>query len=308
MIGRANIRGAYALFLLLTVQAGAAECVAVEGSAVPVSAFLTFVDPAPALPMDWILTSTPDPGTRRWITAAEMRQWGLSPRESLAAAGVCVERQQHPLQSEEVMREIQVALQQDHGGAHLAGITSVQPLLVPKGHLRLPASGFQLLSDSSGFCSFLWRGAVEFDSHRLIGVRILGRYQAETVRYVAKRNLQPGDVLSASDYEVTAKAGCSRGAEGEPASPEGSIIRRALNEGDKIDAAVLRAPTVVEQGTAVRVIALAGGASVTIEAIAEKPGRRGESVFVQNKETGKRIRVLLTGRGEASAAVAGATR
>jgi flagella basal body P-ring formation protein FlgA len=55
-------------------------------------------------------------------------------------------------------------------------------------------------------------------------------------------------------------------------------------------------------------MASAGGASVSIEAVAEKSGRRGESVFVLNKESGKRIRVLLTGKGEASAVVAGVTR
>jgi flagella basal body P-ring formation protein FlgA len=85
-------------------------------------------------------------------------------------------------------------------------------------------------------------------------------------------------------------------------------MRRALNKGDSIEAAVLKAPNVVEEGAAVRVIASAGGASVSIQAIAEKPGRRGESVFVQNRESGKRIRVLLTGKGEASALVAGVTR
>ena len=308
MMLKANIGGAYVLFLVLTAQAGASECLAIDGSAVPVSALLPFVDRTPTLPMDRILTSTPDPGTRRWIAAAEMRQWGLSPRENLAAAGVCVERQLHPLQSEVVMKEVQAVLQQGHGKAQLAGITSVQPSLVPEGHLRLTPSGFQLLSVNDGFCSFLWRGTVEFDSHRMIGVKVLGRYQADTVHFMATRSLQPGDVLGASDYEVVTEPGCSRGAEAQPTSLEGSIMRRALNKGDSIEAAVLKAPNVVEEGAAVRVIASAGGASVSIQAIAEKPGRRGESVFVQNRESGKRIRVLLTGKGEASALVAGVTR
>jgi flagella basal body P-ring formation protein FlgA len=85
-------------------------------------------------------------------------------------------------------------------------------------------------------------------------------------------------------------------------------MRRALNKGGEIEFAMLKAPPVVEAGTAVRVVASSGGASVSIEAIAENPGRRGESVFVRTRESGKRIRVLLTGKGEASAIVAGATR
>jgi flagella basal body P-ring formation protein FlgA len=85
-------------------------------------------------------------------------------------------------------------------------------------------------------------------------------------------------------------------------------MRRALNTGDNIEAAVLRAPVAVEEGTAVRVIASAGGVTVSVDAIAEKAGRRGEIVFVQSGESGKRIRVLLTGKGEASAVVAGVAR
>jgi flagella basal body P-ring formation protein FlgA len=305
---KGKIQGLYALLFMLAARTEALECIRVDGPAVRVSALAPFIDPAQPPQSDRILTSTPDPGTRRWITAAELRQWGLSPREGVAAPGVCLERRLRPLQSEDVIKETQAVLQRDHGKAQLVGITSVQPLLVPEGQLILPPSGFRLLSANDGFCSFLWRGAVEFDSHRWMPVKVLGRYQAETVHFVAKRGLQAGDVLSASDYERIAEPGCSRDTEAQLGPPEGSIMRRALNKGDGIEVAMLKAPAVVEEGAAVRVMASAGGASVSIEAIAEKPGRRGESVFVRNRESGKRIRVLLTGKGEASAIVSGATR
>lgn len=306
---KASAQGAYVLLVLLSARACAAECVAIEGSVVRVSALAPFIEHAPAeqLDLDRILTSTPDPGTRRWITASDMRKWGLPPRESLAIPGVCLERRLHSLQSEEVTREIEAVLQKGRGKVQLMGITSIQPLLVPEGHLSLPSSGFQPLSANNGFCSFMWRGAVEYDSHRLFAVKVLGRYQAETIHFVARRSLQTGDVLSASDYERITKPGCSHGGT-EMELPEGSVLRRALNQGDGIEAAMLRAPPVVEEGEAVRVIALAGGASVSIEAIAEKPGSRGERVFVRNTESGKRIRVLLTGKGEANAIVEGIKR
>jgi flagella basal body P-ring formation protein FlgA len=296
------------LFVLLSAQAVASECVVVEGPAVRVSALVPFIDQAPAQQMDRILASTPDPGARRWITAAEMRQWGLFPRESLAAPGVCLERRLRPLQSEDVMRELQVMLQRGNPRAELVGITSIHPLLVPEGRLNWPSAGFRLLSSNDGFCSFLWRGELEFDSHRLMAVRVLGRYRAETVRLVATRSLQAGDVLGAIDYETITEPGCPPSAGVQSTSPEGFIMRRALNKGGEIEFAMLKAPPVVEAGTAVRVVASSGGASVSIEAIAENPGRRGESVFVRTRESGKRIRVLLTGKGEASAIVAGATR
>jgi flagella basal body P-ring formation protein FlgA len=308
MMLKASIGGAYVLFLVLTAPAGAAECLAIDGSAVPVSALLPFVDRTQTLQLDRILTSTPDPGTRRWIAAAEMRQWGLSPHADLGAPGICVERRLKPLHPQDVKNEIQAALHSRHWDVQLLGITSIQPSLFPEGRLSLPPAGFQLLSADEGVCSFFWRGAIEYDEHRLTPVKILGRYQTETVHFVANRDLRAGDVLGSGDFERIAKPGCPHGVDASLTPQAGSILRRALSRGEVIEAAMLKAPPVVEEGAVIRVMASAGGASVSIEAVAEKSGRRGESVFVLNKESGKRIRVLLTGKGEASAVVAGVTR
>lgn len=306
------LSGAFVLCFFLSARAEALKCIAVEGPAVRVSALAPLIEPVRSSDLDRILTSTPDPGTRRWITEAEIREWGLSPSKRLAAPGVCLERQLRPLQSEDVMREIRLQLHKDHARAQLVGITSVRPLLVPEGQLRLPPSGFRLLSATDGFCSFLWRGSVEFDSNRLTAITVLGRYQAETVDFVTKRSLQPGDVLTASDYERITKPGCTNGERAESTSLEGSldgsIARRTIAQGSVIEASLLKAPQVVEEGGAVRVMASAGGVVVGIDAVAEKPGRRGESVFVRNRESGKRIRVLLTGKGEGRAIVAGAAK
>jgi len=297
----------YGLLSVLVAFAGETGCLAVEGPVIRVSTLAPFIDQAPNLDLDRILTSTPDPGTQRWVTAMQIREWKLSPLAGLAPTGVCIERNLHPLQSEDIIREIQIALQRNRSEVRNVGITSVQPFLVPDGHLSLPSAGLQILSNSSGFCSFLWRGAFEFDSHRRISIRILGRYQADTSRFVAKRSLQPGDVLGKGDYEKIYEPGCSRGGV-ELAQPEGSSMRRALREGEGIEAGMLKAPPLVEAGAVVRVKATAGGALVSIEAIAEKSGARGEAIFVGNTESGKRIRVLLTGKGEASAIIAGITR
>jgi len=302
-----GIRAISVWLILLTVQADAAECLAIEGPSVRVSTLTPFIQQTASLQADRIVASTPDPGLRRWITAAEMRRLDLSPRVGLPEIGACIERQLHTLQSEDVRREVQAALAQARSNVQNVGITSIQPLLVPQGRLSLPPTQVQLLSSANGFCSFLWRGTFEFDSHRLLTVKILGRYQAETSHFVAKRGLEQGDVLGASDYERVVEPGCSP-TRSEVAPLEGSIVRRALSKGGRIEAAVLREPTAVEQGAEVWVVASVGGASVRVEAVAETPGCRGERVFVRNNKSGKRIQVLLTGRGEASAIAAGATR
>lgn len=305
---KASIRGTCVLILLLAARSGAAECLAVEGPAIPASAFLAFVDRTPALPIDRILTSTPAPGTRRWITAEELRQWGLSPKANLGAPGLCVERLVKPLQSEDVKNEIQAALHAQLGDVRLSGITSIQPSLFPEGQLSLPPAGLKLLSADEGVCSFLWRGSIQYDEHRLTPVRVLGRYQAEAVHFVAKRGLRAGDILGPDDYERIAKPGCPHAMAALLTTPEGYSVRQSLSRGEIIEAAMLKAPPVVEEGAVIRVMASTGGASVSVEAIAEKSGSRGESVFALNKDSGKRIRVLLTGIGEARAIVPGAAR
>jgi flagella basal body P-ring formation protein FlgA len=308
MTMKASVMGVCVLVSLLTAPAVAAECLVVDGPVISVSALLPFVERTPALPMDRILASTPDPGTRRWITAADLRQWGLAPQANLDPPGICVERQLKPLPSEDVKRQIQEALHSRHGDVQLLGISSIQPSLVPAGHLSLPPTGFQLLSADEGVCSFLWRGSIEFDTNRRAAIKVLGRYQAEIVHFVAKRDLLAGDVLGPDDYARVAKPGCPHGTEASLTPPEGSIMRRALIRGDVIETAMLKVSPVVDEGAVIRVIASAGGASVSVEAIAERSGRRGENIFVRNKDNGKRIRVRLIGKGVASAIVAGAER
>lgn len=303
---RSKLRCAH-VWLLLAAPAGAAECLAVDGPAVWISALGPFLDHSQSLPVDRILTSSPAPGTRRWITAAELRQWGLAPRLDVGAPGICLERRLKPLQSEAVRLQIESALQSARGKVQLLGVTSIQPALFTEGELSMPPAGFQLLSANEGVCSFLWRGSIEYDTHSRTPVRVLGRYRSETVRFVAKRDLLAGDDLNAIDYERISEPGCPHDSVGTKPL-EGAILRRDVRKGAAIEASMLKAPAVVEEGSVIRVMASAGGASVSVEAVAEATGRQGENVFVRIRESGKRIRVLLKRKGEASAIVAGAAR
>jgi|GEM_PF-2162547 len=295
------------LFALLTPVVNAA-CIAIDGPGVPLSALMPYVDGVPTVPMGSVLTSTPDPGRTRWITATELRQWGLVPKASGSEEGICVERRLKPVEPETVRVNVQTALQSRLGGARLLGITSIQPSLFPEGRLSLPVGGLKVISAEDGVCSFLWQAAIEYDAHRLTPIRILGRYQAETHLFVAKHDMNAGDVVGAGDYERIARPGCPHSGAVNPLPPEGSILRQSVQQGDIIKNTMLKPPLAVDEGDVVRVLASAGGASVSIEAVAERPGHRGESVTVLNKASGKHIRVLLTGKGEGTAIVRGAAK
>jgi flagella basal body P-ring formation protein FlgA len=289
----------YVVILPVPMLAGA--CVEIDGPVVRVAALARFVQAPHSISSDRILTETPDPGTRRWIAPAELRQWGLAPNDIWPAEGVCLQRRLQRLPSEAVVEAVQAALLTRRSSAKLIQITSFQPAVGPAGHLILPPSGFQMLSSTDDSCSFLWRGGIEYDAHRSAPVRILGRFRLAQAVFVARRDLQAGDSLAASDYGRVIKTGCSARAEVEPELPDGSILKRPLQKGDTIQPFMLKTPPAVLQGGTVRVVARVGLASVSIDAEAQRDGRRGESILVRNRESGKRIWVLLTGKGEGSA-------
>lgn len=279
----------------------ARECVEIDGPVVRVAALARFAQVPDSISPDRILTATPDPGIRRWIFPAELRMWGLGPKDGWPAEGVCLQRRLQRLPPEAVAEAVQAALLARHSSARLVQVTSFQPAVGPAGHLILPASGFQMLSAAGDACSFLWRGGLEYDAHRTTPVRVLGRFRLAQAVFVTRRELQAGDSLAAADYERVVKTGCSARAEVEPESPAGSILKRPMHVGDTIQPFMLEAPPAVLRGGTVRVVARVGLASVRIDAEAERDGRRGESILVRNRESGKRIWVLLTGNGEGSA-------
>ncbi len=305
---RSSSRAVGCLLLQLAGSTWAAECLQVEGPVIRVSTLTPFIVLQPSIQLDRILASTPNPGAKRWITAAQIAQWSLSPREGMAQIGVCLERELHPLRAESLIGDLQSVLNNHgHDDVQILEITSIQPLLVPDGRLRLALTDFQPLATGVGLCGFMWRSTLEFDSHRLMTVRILGHYEAEATRLVAKRSLQAGDVLSAEDYSRITEFGCSRGTS-QSALPEHSILKRAVGSGYRIEPAMLKTQPVVEAGTVVRIEASAGTALVSLVATAESSGARGDAIFVRNDTSGKRIRVVITGKGEAIAIVAGATK
>lgn len=293
----------YAVFLPAPSKAG--SCVEIDGPVVRAAALARFAQAPDAISPDHILTDTPDPGNRRWISPAEMRLWGLAPTGDSPAQGICVQRRLQRLPLEDVAEAVQAALLARHRTVKLVQITSLQPAVGPAGQLRLSPSGPQLLSRADGVCSFLWRGALAYDAHRTIPFTVLGRFQLGQAFFVARRDLYTGDALTKADYESVVRAGCSAQADAEPELPEGSILKQPLRCGDAIQARMLKAPPAVLQGETVRVMARVGGAAVRIDAEAEREGRRGEFIFARNRETGKRIRVLLTGKGEGSAIYGG---
>lgn len=91
----------------------------------------------------------------------------------------------------------------------------------------------------------------------------------------------PGDVLSPN------------------AVPPLVALNRPLRAGSILRASDLSSATLVEKGQTVRVVLSQGAFVLEADLIAEEDGALGEVVIVLNPETGRRLRALVTGPGQA---------
>jgi flagella basal body P-ring formation protein FlgA len=269
---------------------------------------LAAVASAPAtFAADRALAPAPDPGRRRWIEAYDLRQWGLTPLASVTPP-VCVERRLHPADSAEVAAAVTRALAAGGTEVRQVEITSFYPEALPAGEMHLPFSGFRALSEVRDQCEFLWYGSYEFDAQRTIPFRVVGRLQALRAEYVAARDLAANEPLRTADFERGTRPGCPAQGDAASRNPDGATLRQALKRGEVIRPNLLKAPLLVSRGETLQVSSTVGAATVKTEAEAESEGARGQSISAKNRQTGKVIRVLLTGPGEGVAVREGAAR
>ena len=283
---------------LSAVGVSSDTCVSINGPNVRASTLSRFAQAPDLDSTDRIVAKTPDPGTRRWISSAEMVHWGLRPNDGMPKEGICLQRRLEHIDQETVSDAVRTALAARFGSATLILVTSFQPEIGPVGHIRLPTSGYRMLSATGDSCSFLWRGALEYDSHRYVPFEVLGRLRMSSSVLVARRDLSAGDSLSASDYERVNKPGCLEETEITQEHWDGWVVKHSIHRGDTLHPSMLQAPLAVMHGETVRVEALAGAAIVSIDLEATANGRRGESIFARNMKSGKRVKVLLTGPGQ----------
>ena len=284
--------------LMIPTAAVGDECISIEAPVVRTGDLRRAIQLPGSLGDDRILARTPDPGTRRWISRSDLLHWGLQANPGLPREGICVQRLLQRLVPESVLESVQGAVIGRYSTATSVQVTSFQPEFGPPGRIHMIPSGYKLLSTSDDSCRFLWRGALEYEAHRSIPVRVLGSFRLSRIVFIARRDLKPGDPLLAGDYERRTQNGCAAQTEVTTDPPEGSLVRQPLPRGEILRPAMLLPPCAVRQGATVRIAGRVGGALVTLDAVAEKDGRRGEAIFVRNQETGKRIWVVLTGPGE----------
>jgi flagella basal body P-ring formation protein FlgA len=111
------------------------------------------------------------------------------------------------------------------------------------------------------------------------------RVNEEVAVLVARRSLQPGDVLSAADLEVRRQTAVSLPYDylSDPEQAVGLTVRRSQPVGTVLVPAVLEHPAGVERGALVTLISGGGPVTVRAEGVALEPARLGERVRVRSQ-------------------------
>ncbi|MEZ5563320.1 MAG: flagellar basal body P-ring formation chaperone FlgA [Gammaproteobacteria bacterium] len=143
---------------------------------------------------------------------------------------------------------------------------------------------------------------------RCTGNRPWGLYlpvQIESSRpvVVAARSLTRDTILAPGDVRV-AKLGpgvSGYGTLGDPAQVLGQRLRRSLEAGAPVTAALLDAPLLVRRGQQVTLEAMAGNFAVRVAGVAQADGALGQLIEVRNGSSGKIVQAVV--RSERTAEV-----
>jgi len=131
---------------------------------------------------------------------------------------------------------------------------------------------------------------------------ILVSAQAKVYRSVAVagRNLQRGDLVSASDLssEVKDLSDLRMGFALTPETIIGKEIKFAVNKGETFRNSALDSPLVIRRGDTVSMESSAGEISVKTSATAVSDGRLGQQIRVKNNQSARIINAKVVGAGK----------
>jgi flagella basal body P-ring formation protein FlgA len=146
----------------------------------------------------------------------------------------------------------------------------------------------------------VWPGKLLYDDQHSISVWAKVRILVDTEMFVAKNDVPKGEAIRAEQI-VSTHSPQFPSLKSKPFSSDaiiGKVARRMIPAGQKITPDALEDPKDVIQGETVHVKVVDGAATITLDAVAQSSGNKGETILVHNPASGKNFRARIEDRSQ----------
>jgi len=285
---------------LVIILAGLAhgDCIAVRADRIVAGDIAVSVPQFQALDPSTQVGFTPLPGTRRVISARELRSIavrnGVSPGELIQ--DVCVERQVSPIDRDALEQALIESLGIDEARLELIDFSN-QPVPQGRFEFRISALPRPSAAEQSGV---IWRGRIVYDGERSFALWARVRITVNRPVFVATEDIAAGAVIRAEQVQsriVRQMFPLSVAVESLD-EIAGKAARRRIAAGQRIVPGLLEQPKDVLKGNQVHVRVIDGLASLSFDAVAEASGKTGDAILVHNPASGRNFRAVIEGKGQ----------
>ena len=277
-----------------------ASCVAVSSDKIlardvrDVWPFLQGLDP------ETTIGFAPRPGVQRILSARDLiriaREHRLDLTETIVAS-LCVERVVRPISPEEMRAALLLAIGVPDVELEVVGFSSEA---LPPGRLEFKPMHLGRPLREAPQTEVIWRGLLRYDLQSSIPVWAKVKLSVGCTLLVASEDIPAGTTIKAAQI----KESHGRQFPFQPLSIQssqmvvGKIARLSIPSGEKFAPGALEDPTEIFKGDTIRVSVLDGPATMSLDAVAQSSGKKGESILVHNPSSGKNFRGIVEQRGK----------
>ena len=286
--------------LALAAEFAPARCIQVPSSQIRAGDLAASVPLFQRLDPQTPIGFAPAPGVQRILTPRELAQ-AAGRYQIVADAGtplpsVCVERAVRPLNSDDLVEAMQTALGIPGARVEILEFGG-QP--APPGRLEFRRSTLPRPPANAPLGAVVWRGQLVYDGQRGVSVWAKVRITVEERILVAARDIAAGTVLGDSQtQEIQTRQFPFAGSFPSREQVVGKLARRSIAQGQRFTWDALAETKDVRAGDTVRVRVVDGLATLTLDAVAQSSGNKGDIVQVHNPSSGKNFRAQVEDKGK----------
>jgi flagella basal body P-ring formation protein FlgA len=244
---------------------------------------------------------SPLPGTQRIFSPRELALIAESHGLSVTTSGgalpsVCVERAVRPISTEQMNAALLTGLSRPDADLELVEF-SRQP--VPDGKLEFKRAGLNRPPLQAPDAAVLWTGRLIYDERRSVMVWAKVKISVYQTLLVAAEDIAAGTVIAAQAITEIHERQFPF-VEPSPATRAdiiGKRVRRLIPAGQKFSPGSLEQAKDIFTGDQVRVSVIDGSTTLSLDAIAQSSGTRGESILVHNPSSGKNFHAVIEEKG-----------